>query len=492
MKTILIFVLISTRGCISLAQQTFFKWYPSDNYTYSYSSVECLDGNFLISGITMIPDNLSPQQGYLVKINQSGDFWLEYIEPNIGDTNNSNTIIFNNPQELNTFFVIGNKHYPGVGIEQGHELVLKKIDENLQTISSSSFPSPPGYIYLPQAYTQTADNMVYILSLVEHFTPALQPVGWAVSKYNLSPDSLKTYTWLSPPYPLLPFGIIHLNDKIKCFDGLMYCPTNVTTLDENLNPISTGVLPRLGSTGTVAKYCDSLYLLTGMVNDLIYVKQHLKVFKINSNDDTLRSLEYYNHPDTVLYGGAINNTAIIGDKIFVVGTYNVNPSLWPWQDTPSWVQITRIDTSMHIIDHHFYGGDAFYMSYNIIATSDGGALVTGNRYDYHTPDIHKYNIFALKINSDGILTDIPENKEWQASEAIVFPNPGNTYLDVVLGFQYSRATLFLFDSDGHLVTEKPLSQSTTRDQTESLTSGAYYYKIVSSNKVIAEGKWIKL
>jgi hypothetical protein len=146
---------------------------------------------------------------------------------------------------------------------------------------------------------------------------------------------------------------------------------------------------------------------------------------------------------------------------------------------------------LNLIDHHFYGGDAFYMPYSIIATSDGGALITGNRYDFHFPDIMKYHIFALKVNSEGIITNVPNNVSWQAAEAIVCPNPGSEYFDAVVGVQYPISTFYLYDMKGQSVLEKQLNQANTRINTQLLANGTYVYKFISDNMVIGYGKWIK-
>ncbi|MBK7174831.1 MAG: T9SS type A sorting domain-containing protein [Bacteroidales bacterium] len=476
------------------AQSSFFTYYPSNTYEYSYSAIETLEGYFIITGLIQIPDGNSPEQAYTMKIEQSGEKISELIEPIAGDTTMNNVFIVAPPQEPNNYFLITNKFYLSQTGEYCQSVNLRRINDDLQIISSKSFLSNPNNYILPQAYSIVEDSVLYILSSAFLYLPNFQPIGWSVTKYNFEPDSLATYNYYPTYYSSVPFGLLFnpKSNSIKCFDGMGYLSTLVTNLNKNLNFINTASLPSLVTTACASYYTDSSYLLTGVVNNLLNVKQHLIIHKINSGDEVLKNLEYYNSQDTILYGGAVKNTVVIGDKIFVVGNYNVNPSQWPWQNSPTWIQITRIDSGLNIIDHHFYGGDAFYMPYNIIATSDGGALITGNRYDYHYPDIKKYHIFALKVNSEGLITEIPEDASWQISDAIVCPNPGNEYFDAIVGIQHPTSTLYVYDMNGKLVFKNKLNQVTSRIKTGSLPYGTYLYKFVSKNKVIGNGKWIKM
>lgn len=234
-----------------------------------------------------------------------------------------------------------------------------------------------------------------------------------------------------------------------------------------------------------------MYLLTGVDNDIAGVEDHIKVKKYNSEDLQVDSLQYYNHPDTLLYSGAVKNTAIVGDKIFVVGVYNVDPGQFPWQSTPTWIQVTRIDTGLKIIDHHFYGGDAFYIPYHIIKTTDGGALIIGNRYDYNTPWEQKYHVFALKVNSEGLITELLEQPQAKAHDAIIYPNPGHEFFKIQSGPQITGAELYMFDMQGKPVLDEKINNTQLKINTANLASGTYAWQIVFKNKVIESGKWVK-
>jgi hypothetical protein len=200
---------------------------------------------------------------------------------------------------------------------------------------------------------------------------------------------------------------------------------------------------------------------------------------------------YFLKSDTVLYSGAVSNTVFSKNKVFVVGNYNFNPSQFPWQNSPTWLLITRMDTNLKIIDHHFYGGDAAYMPWKILSTEDGGAIIFGDRYDYHKPWEKKHQAFALRVNMDGVITDLPDDASWKMSEAIVYPNPGRDYLILQSGPQIAGAEFTLYDMRGKPVLREKINTTQLRLNTSNLPAGIYPWQIIFKHKVIESGKWVK-
>ncbi len=133
------------------------------------------------------------------------------------------------------------------------------------------------------------------------------------------------------------------------------------------------------------------------------IDRFISTYLMTYDHDSLKRQQIFNDPDTILYAGATPNTAINGESIFISGLYNIHPFEYPWQSTPSWIQVTRLDRSLNIISNNFYGGDAFYSPYSIIATADGGAFLTGFRYDLQT---HLFDVFALKVDTNGAVTPV--------------------------------------------------------------------------------------
>jgi hypothetical protein len=72
---------------------------------------------------------------------------------------------------------------------------------------------------------------------------------------------------------------------------------------------------------------------------------------------------------------------------------------------------------------------------------------------------------------------------------LVYPNPTNEYFYVSFPNGIEKAEIKLYNSIGQKISEKDLNSSNLISM-ENLTSGVYFYKIVS-NSLIQSGKIIK-
>jgi hypothetical protein len=123
-----------------------------------------------------------------------------------------------------------------------------------------------------------------------------------------------------------------------------------------------------------------------------------------------------------------------------------------------------------------------------LPTRDDGALITGVIWDFQVPKQH--DIFAMKVNSDGIIVNVPENASMQTTEAILYPNPTREQITVDFSRLYNSATLQLMDISGKTVF---ISQLTSNRQTidiSALPAGTYVYKIFNQKGLEETGKLI--
>ena len=149
-----------------------------------------------------------------------------------------------------------------------------------------------------------------------------------------------------------------------------------------------------------------------------------------------------------------------------------------------------VKDQLNIKDHHFYGGDAFYMPFSMRHTSDGGAFITGFRYDHNSQYQH-YDVFILKTDSTGQLTDIPEISNGSVSDAILIPTPGTDHCFAIVAQQYPSAHLMMYNINGSHVVDQLLYGHRTKIVTDHLSKGIYLYKFFYGNTLIGSGKWIK-
>ncbi len=139
----------------------------------------------------------------------------------------------------------------------------------------------------------------------------------------------------------------------------------------------------------------------------------------------------------------------------------------------------------------FYGGDAYYVMTKLKATKDGGCIAIGDRYDYKNTTEEERDIYILKLNSEGLLTNTPEKPQIQMHEALVFPNPGTNYLKVRVAAQYPQSTFELYDINGNKILSKSITGKWGRVETTFLPRGSYVYKIYNQKGLYETGKWVK-
>jgi hypothetical protein len=195
--------------------------------------------------------------------------------------------------------------------------------------------------------------------------------------------------------------------------------------------------------------------------------------------------------DTVDYGGADQSMDFIDpNNIFVAGTSNIDLTYGYYSSASSWYLLSNLDSALNIRWTKYYFGDGCYVLRNVTAISDGGAMLTGTRYDYLDPE-NKLDIYIIKVDQEGLFTSIVENQFITAHDAIIYPNPGIDYLILQSGPQITDAEFYLFDIQGKPVLKEKINSTQIKVYTANLASGTYPWQIVFKNKVIESGKWIK-
>ena len=490
-KNILLLILTITVNTL-LAQHSFFKCFDTPTFECGFSVVQMFDGGFLITG--EIADSyygLNNSKGYLLKIDDDGNV--------IGSTqyhDSSNrayfTIIKQLPENPDYYMVIGAIDSTS-GNDVYNEMALVVFNDSLQMVSDRKFPSEKNLAFYPQHGVISYDSVLLILSSV--YKNNVKQVG--LTKIALPFDSICSYI-TSSIYSSIPQDLIYdySTDRVLIFYlGNLFMKDSflkILKLNSNLNYMSSEESPISILTTACADWLnDTSYVLTGATYNGANPTEHIVTGIIDNNSQVIKTIEYGGENDTILYGGAGTNTMINNGMVFITGMYNFDPTSWPWQSSPTWIQVTKMDTELNIQSQHYYGGDAEYTPYCIIPCSDGGAFITGFTWDYNTPGNELWHIFALKVDSMGVVTNIPDDASWSVSEAIVCPNPGNEYFTALVGVQYKTALLHLYDIQGRLLMEKEIRHPRQKIDVSFLPTGVYVYKFISSGKSIGGGKWVK-
>lgn len=140
-----------------------------------------------------------------------------------------------------------------------------------------------------------------------------------------------------------------------------------------------------------------------------------------------------------------------------------------------------------IISH----GDDFLNMWGVKATSDGGVLLLGTRYNYLTSGQNERDIYVVKLDSLGNLTTgINETSPVQVHDAVVYPSPAHDIININSTINFNATKITLYDTEGRKVANKKFDKSTSFSVSR-LNSGIYFYEIKDSKGNERRGKIIK-
>lgn len=488
MKAILLIV-FCIFGLQTIAQQTFFKSYLRPSHERAFSATEMPDGGFLLAGEIRQSGYNSTNEGYLLKISSLG----EIVQEKFLNPGNAARLCLIVPyqNESATYLCIGSSDSL-VGDDSYGNKIFYGLDNNLDVVYSQFFKHQFNYLTYPWQYIIENDTIMYLQSDNSRIKQSNSLSSFVdVVKYRMPFDSLGYYA--------VPTNSVACDILFKSSDAILdlyvFPSRRRITLNKNLNYIKTSTYPIEFSSNICTTILDTAgYLITGEYSNPYTGLCQLGCIKLDNNDLPLDSLIFNPSADTNYYAGARENTIVNGNFIYMTGFYNVYAIPFPYNYNPSWVSVTKADLDLNMISTHFYGGDAQYCPYSIIATSDGGCFVTGYSYDYinNLPNNnYELDIFALKTDSDGLITELPDQPQAKAHDAIVYPNPGIEYLNIQSGPQITGAEFYMFDINGNAVIVEKITNTQLKVNTAYLPSGTYPWQIVFKNKVIESGKWMK-
>lgn len=202
--------------------------------------------------------------------------------------------------------------------------------------------------------------------------------------------------------------------------------------------------------------------------------------------DEYADIQYMNQistPDTFDVPGRADFINL--DAIFISGAKNYQSGY-----EYSWISLYKTDSSGEKIFSKFFGGNGKYSPPIICATSDGGCLLASNYWDFNAyPDEVQHDIVILKVNSEGLITNIKDVSPIEITDVILYPNPGSEY--VSLGTSLNNLKIEFYTINGHLIFKADINNGNSINTAE-LLKGAYIYKIIQDNSIIKSGKWVKI
>ena len=268
----------------------------------------------------------------------------------------------------------------------------------------------------------------------------------------------------------------------------------IVTLDFDFNQINSTLFPTYHHCLTSKVLPDGSLVSGGLYNGIILNPyQLIDQICIIKHDTSLTLLDsnYFTNPDHEIgkREGYFNSIDYYyPNSVFVAGTYNYDVGVWI--PHPSWIALAKFDSNLNLLTEKYVGGDAYYSLWDIIATSDGGVLLSTSRYDYQTQD-HEHDLYIIKLDSLDLLVGSTEHHNKMVKNAMVYPNPARNHFYVKTAVKETMITLY--DIQGKAVLQQPLTTTgtTTRISIPSdIPEGNYLWRIIRKNKTVETGKLI--
>ena len=468
------------------AQNGFEVLISTDQHEKAVHVIEDFNNDYVIVGTREIFD-LNITKGYAVKLNQAGEILLE-----------KEFILPDSALKFFTTVLLPDSNYlliGGFGDDTLQSILGMKTNDAFDELSRRYYLMPAQYTWLQEIKVYLCDNNIFLYGFTwnEDTNSDL-----FIYKISYDGDSLTSKIFQMDFMQWL-WAILDKKDQ-SGFN--LYChgsfpanefpnnrtPGKLVTLDSLFNITSYGEIPGgLYFQHSAKWYNENEYLLTGRYNtgdDFL-----MGILKLDTADNILASNYFGPGPDTINVPAPNHNVDFISrDDIFYAGTVNVNALQFPYQEDPSWIMLAKLDSNLNVKWERYYGGDAFYCVYDIKATSDGGCIMAGIRYD-HTIQDYEWDIYILKVDGDGLITSIDDQSHIPVSEAILYPNPGNDMLFIRTALADARVELY--DLNGRFILSREIKNHFETVNTLSLPSASYIYRIYRNTELIENGIWIK-
>jgi hypothetical protein len=480
-------VILGFSNCL-LAQHSFERIISEPEDQIINDVIEDNDGNYIMAGRIKDAES-SFYSGYIIKFDSTGNSLQEEI---ISSNESISSLFFNIHLFNNHFYILGSQivTYPDTS-----KLWYLKLNLNLEIEGSKLLNIPNGRSFSYMNSIIDSDTNFVVTGYTTRMDETNNYNNDAFFyKLNINGDSLKSKFYTSPVPLHFSFDIIEKFDNSSYFAFVSHF-TNIfgtsgqrMILDKNLDSLAIDSIPK-----QVYDYYSPVYLNQ---NDILIcgkrgaeppIDYALNVLSITSNCqlndyNTFKKGAYRDHP------AMFNSVSKNGNNIYIGGTSNLDYSNPFWSTFNSWFHLVKINPDITTIWEYWYGGDAYYFLYSILATNDGGCLMVGSRYDNNTQDQER-DIYVVKVDSNGLITwtkEIPTDKQ----ETSIYPNPGTSQLNIKT--KGNLKDFELLNINGQVVIREMLDKNNSIINVESIKPGIYFYRLVDKkNKTVETGKWIK-
>jgi len=302
------------------------------------------------------------------------------------------------------------------------------------------------------------------------------------------------------PYDFLPkvngagFYVFTWNNAMPVYGmgGFMY------DYDRILNINSFSLLPNdFWVYFTALPIDDSIFYLSGtwmQYSSPDIPPYRTGIMKMKTDGAVLDEKLFYSIPgaDTADNTAYRNSLDYFSDgNLILCSNHNINIQIIP-QLVPSYIRLIKLTPELDVVWERFIGnGDGKYDAY-VMKTSPYDEIIIFGAWSPAPPTNWDYTEpMFIKTNSDGIITDMNENREKiRISDAILYPNPASVQVTVEFSIVYPSAEFKLSDIAGKTVLRTHLSTNRQTVDISAIPAGTYIYRISNPKGLEESGKLV--
>jgi hypothetical protein len=446
-------------------------------------------GNFIMVGRKR-SEELNLTQAYIIRIDSTG----ELIDEIVPDSTLGWSIFFNIFFFNDSLFIMGAKTIDDTSITK---LWYLKLDKNLVKADEKYLGMPANSWFSYMNSIIDSDSNIVITGYTSRWD-TVSPLNDDAFFYKLSlaGDSLNS-KFIRSDYKLsLSYDIIEKTDQTGYYSyGFKYSNTPSEggerfDLSKQFDSIDVMSVPQDIEYYMSPEWLnDSIIIMSGKGYSTGIPNYSLRVLTTTIENTPIDDNHFIMEGDIPGHPAMYQGLSINDNNIYVGGTSNLDYSNPFFSTLDSWFHLVKVNPDLSPVWENWYGGDAYYFLYSILATSDGGCLMVGNRYDYELQEQER-DIYVAKVNSEGLIVWTQEIKPDQNMFSI-YPNPGSNQIN--LKMPAGEFDFELYGLNGQVLIKQQVNGENNTINTIQLKPGIYFYRIIDSrNQIIQTGKWIRI
>jgi hypothetical protein len=157
------------------------------------------------------------------------------------------------------------------------------------------------------------------------------------------------------------------------------------------------------------------------------------------------------------------------------------------------IYVGKTDTAMNQWQWYKYIGkpSCYLVPDKLLATSDGGCLITADAYDFGSSVNLQHDIYIIKLDGNGFITHVTNLSNSDSRHLSVYPVPAQN--EIFLSYNGDEPyDLVIYDITGKMAWQKTgLTKTSNRISISNLTPGNYFYQAHFKNGKTENGKIIK-